>query len=71
MVLSTGRRGWGPETGVVRSEVPRGGAAHAEAADHDAVFVDLILALHGIQRFEEVHFAGELAGVAVASVNSC
>ncbi len=58
----------GPKTGVVCAELPGRGAAHAEAAHQDAVFVDGVLALDGVQGFEEVHFAGELVGIAEAAV---
>ena len=34
----------------------------------DAVLVDGVVALDGVERFEEIHFAGEFAGVAVAAV---
>ena len=48
----------------MRADVPRGGAAHAEAAVQDAVLVHGILALDGVEGFEKIHFAGELAGIA-------
>ena len=62
------RRHCGPQSGIVRAEVPGGGAAHAEAADQDAILVHRIVALDGVERFEEIDFAGELVGVAVAAV---
>src|SRR5580704_11642776 len=62
-----GRDG-GPETGMMRADIPRGGAAHAEAAVQNAVFVDGVLALHGVERFEEIHLAGEAAGIAEAAI---
>ena len=62
-----GRRG-GPHARVVRSQMPDRSAAHAEAADQQAVLVDGVVAPDGVERFEEVHFAGEFAGVAVAPV---
>ena len=58
----------GEQSAIVRREVPDRCAAHAEAAHQNAILVDGILALHGVERFEEVHLPGELAGVAVAAV---
>src|SRR5207249_6312118 len=60
--------GGGPETGVMGAEVPGRRAAHAETANHDAVRIDLVLALHRIERLEQVHLAGQLVGVAVPSI---
>ena len=52
----------------MRRELPRGGASHAESADHNAVLVDRILRFHCVQGLEQVHFACKLVGVAVAPV---
>ncbi len=64
-------RAWlhgGPQARVVRADIPRGSAAHAEAAVENAIFVDGVLPFHGVESFEEIHFAGESAGVAETSV---
>ena len=58
----------GPEAREMGSEMTGRRAAHAESTHHDAVRIDLVLALHRVQRFEQVHFAGQLVGVAVATV---
>jgi len=50
------------------ADVPGGGAAHREAAHDDAVFVDEVVLFDRGERFEQIDFAGELVGVAVASV---
>ena len=52
----------------MRAEVPGGGAAHAEAADQGAVLIDGVLALDGVEGFEEIDLAGEAVGVAEAAV---
>ena len=48
--------------------MPRGSAAHAEAADEDAVLIHVEVLLDIGEGFEEVDFAGEGAGVAIAAV---
>ena len=58
----------GPKPGEVRAESPGGRAAHAEAAHQRAVLVDGVLALHGVERFEEIDLAGESIGIAEAAV---
>jgi hypothetical protein len=48
--------------------LPGGCAAHAEADIDQAVFIDGVALLHVFEGFEEVDFAGELVGVAIATV---
>src|SRR5262245_15395414 len=62
------RRNRGPESGVMRPELPSGRAAHAEAAHDDAVLVNAVLPFHRVERFEQVCFTGELVGVAETPV---
>ncbi len=57
----------GPDS-IMRREVPHRRAAHAEAAHQQAIFVDRVVLLHVVHGLEQVHFAGKLVGVAVASV---
>ena len=52
----------------MRREVPGGRAAHGEAAHDDAILVDGVALLDALQRFEEVDFSRELAGVAEAAI---
>ena len=53
---------------MVSGQVPDGGSAHAEAAEEDAALIDVVVLLHVVESFEEVDFAGEFAGIAVAAV---
>ncbi|SPF50134.1 hypothetical protein SBA4_4260019 [Candidatus Sulfopaludibacter sp. SbA4] len=62
------RRDRGPQPGVVRPDVPCGAASHAEAAHQDAVLVDGVAALDGVDGLEQVHLAGHLAGIAEAAI---
>src|SRR5438105_2637056 len=68
LAKSSSRSGRGPITRVVNGEMPGSRATHAEAANHDAIFIDGILLFHCVQRFEQVHFAGQLIGIAVSPV---
>jgi len=43
-------------------------APQAEAANQNAILVDRVQPLHGIQRFEKVHLAGQLAPIAESAV---
>ena len=52
----------------MHGEMPAGGAAHRKAAHGDSVFIDAIVLLDGFERFEHIDFAGELEGIAVASI---
>lgn len=52
----------------VGTDVPGGSAAHGEAADEDAIFIDGVMAFDGGEGFVEVGFAGEAAGIAEAAV---
>src|SRR5262249_17258244 len=58
----------GPESGVVRSEVPCRSAPHTETANQDPVFVDAILLFHRGKRLKQIHFTRELVGIAESSV---
>src|ERR1041385_5490032 len=58
----------GPQSRIVRAELPRGGAAHAEAAHRDAVLVDGVGVLDGVERFKEIDLAGEAVGVTEAAI---
>ena len=57
-----------PLVGEVGRDVPGGCAAHRETADKDAVAVDAIVLLDGIESLEEIHFSSEFGGVAIATV---
>src|SRR5574341_302468 len=57
-----------PQPCVMRTELPGGSATHAEATDDDAVFVNAVLLFHFVQRLEQIHFACELVGVAITTV---
>ncbi len=65
---SGARGGCAEQTGVVHGQLPAGGAAHAEAADHHAVFVDGIALADIGHGLEGIDLAGELVGAAVATV---
>ena len=56
-----------PEGGVVEAEVPGARAAHGEASEDDSAVVDGIIAFDGLDRLENVGFAGPAVGVVAAS----
>ena len=62
-----GRSG-SPKAGVVACEMPCCRAAHREAADADAVFIDGIMFANIIEGFERIDFADEFVGVAEAPI---
>jgi len=43
--------------------MPGCGAARTETADHNAVFVDGILALQASSAFKKIHLAGQFVGI--------
>ena len=55
-------------TGIMDGKLPAGSAAHGEAADDDAIFIDGIALLDVVECFEEIDFAGEFVGVAITTV---
>ena len=53
---------------VVRADVPRARAAHAEAANQDSVLIHVIVFPHIIESFESINLAGEGAGITEAAI---
>src|SRR5258708_5766752 len=63
-------RGRTPQTGEVRGEVPDTAAAHRKTGDGDAQGIDIVACAGGGERLEDVDFAGELRGVAEATIGN-
>ena len=57
-----------PQPGIVGRKLPTGRATHGKSAHHEPTFIDRIMFLHVLERFEQIDFAGEFVGVAVAAV---
>ena len=68
--LAEARAGIGgePAIGVMHRELPRRSAAHREAADGDAVFIDAAPLFDRVEGFQDVDLAREFVGVAIAAV---
>ena len=49
-------------------KVPASGAAEREAAHHPARVVDAVVALHDLECYEEIGFAGEAGAVTITTV---
>ena len=60
--------GRGPAIRILQGDVPGGGAAEREAAENDAVGIDLEPALHRCDALEDIDFTGLVVGVVSAAV---
>ena len=59
----------GPLVGEVESEVPGAAAAHGEAAERDALGIDVVVLAHALDGFEDFGLAGPAIGDIGAAEN--